>query len=95
MERIIDSIKNRFGKVISEDQGYFYSVIVYKGKEPTYILCINKRTNRAIHGKVALFDKISSLNCEELLYDPNGLYLFARNTEEFVNKLLEKIKALV
>jgi hypothetical protein len=95
LEDIINRVKNRFGKVIGEDQGYFYSMIIYEGKEPTYVLCISKRMNRAIYGKVALFNKISSLNCDELLYDPNGLYLFSKNTDEFMNKLLKKIKYLV
>jgi hypothetical protein len=95
LEDIIGRVRNRFGKAIGEDQGYFYSIVIYEGKEPTYVLCINKRTNRVIYGKIALFNKVSSLNCDELLYDPNGLYLFAKNPEEFLNKLLEKIKYLV
>ncbi|ABN70404.1 hypothetical protein Smar_1313 [Staphylothermus marinus F1] len=94
IEQLVEKLRNIYGKIVKENQGYYYSLIIYEKNEPKYLLCV-KTTNGIIYGKISLFNKISSLVCEDLLYDPNGLYIFARSIDEFVEKTQNKTKYLV
>lgn len=94
IELLIQKLKAKYNKIIKENQGYFYSLIIYEENEPKYILCV-RATRDLIYGKINLFDKISSLSCDDLLYDPNGLYIFAKTMDEFVEKTVKKIELLV
>jgi len=79
-----------FSRVIVEEQG-LYTLLLLSRNEEEYIVCIS-RGSEYIYGKIARADTMPWLDCRELEYDPRGLYVFARDPREFVEKTLVKME---
>jgi len=67
-----------------------YSYYHVTGKNTWYALAGGG--DKYIYGKVARTDAMPWLDCRELEYDPRGLYVFARDPREFVEKTLVKME---
>ncbi len=94
INELLAELKKIFDKVLHEEQNGNYLLTLFSGNEPKYILCIPVKTKEYIYGKVGRLDNIYTLNCLDFFYSPYGLYIFARNIDEFVSKLSDKIKLL-
>ncbi len=94
VEALREELSSIYGKTLLEDQGLFYSLLIYIRREPRYIICLPKKTRRALYVKIADINRISSLDCSMLLYDPNGLYVFAKDLEGLVERIKGKIERL-
>lgn len=92
---ITKKIGKKFSKIVQETQGIFTLLILYKGEEPKIILCISNSRKSYIYGKISSMNKASSLDCERLLFEPNGLYVFAKTIDEFVEKALIKSERML
>jgi len=90
---ILSNLRKVFEKVLVEDEGRFYLVTIYSGGKPEYVLCL-PRTAEYLYGKVDLVERAQTLRCLDLLYSPTGLYVFAKDTSEFLEKLKEKMEVL-
>ncbi len=89
---IAEKLKSIFPRVVHELQGLFSSIIVYDKDEPKYVICVANTLTPYIYGRFTCIDKASTLDCNQLIYMPNGLFVYARSTDEFINKLLIKLK---
>jgi len=91
---MISSLREEFSKyfsrVIVEEQGP-YTLLLLSRNEEEYIVCIS-RGDEYIYSKIARADTVSWLDCRELEYDPRGLYVFARDPREFIEKTLAKME---
>jgi hypothetical protein len=92
--KLQDKLREIFGKVLKEQQGLFTSYIISSGKDPEAILCVAGVATPYIYGKIVLIADASSLDCNQLVYSPEGLYVFAWRPEEFVSKVKEKLEKM-
>ncbi len=67
-------------------------IVKHKGQE--YLLCISK-TGIVPYAKIARADRVTTLDCRMLEYDPRGLYVFADNLESLARRIREKIEASI
>ena len=89
---IAEKLKGIFPRVVHEIQGLFSSIIVYDDKEPKYVICVANTLTPYIYGRFTSIDKANTLDCNQLIYMPNGLFVYARSAEEFISKMLYKMK---
>lgn len=94
IKELINRLKQFFNKVLVEEQNEFYVLTLFKENEPSYLLCIDRTTNNYIYGKITLLSKLSFIDCLESLYTPHGLFIFGRDLNEFINKLVNKLSAI-
>lgn len=92
---IAEKLRRKFSKIVQETQGIFTLLILYKGKEPKIVLCISNSHKPYIYGKISSMDEVSSLDCERLLFEPHGLYIFAKTIDEFAEKALVKSERML
>ncbi len=92
---IAEKLRKKFSKVVQENQGIFTLLLLYEGKEPKIVLCIRNKPKPYIYGKIHPTDKVSSLDCERLLFEPHGLYIFAKTIDEFIEKVLVKSERML
>ncbi|NPA98005.1 MAG: hypothetical protein GXO43_01365 [Crenarchaeota archaeon] len=89
--RVKQILSNYFEKTLCEDQiKHVMCVVRHKGIE--YLLCISK-TGIVPYAKIIRADKVATLDCEMIEYDPRGLYVFADDLESLARRTLEKIEA--
>ncbi len=89
---IADKLREYFPKVIHEFQGLFSSIVLYDKGEPRIILCVANTTTPYVYGKIVGIDRVSSLDCNMLVYMSEGLFIFARDTDEFIREMFDKLK---
>ncbi len=94
IDELLVRLRKIFGKVLVEDQGSNSLFTIYVEDQPRYILCVSRESDEFFYGKVVDYDKISGFSCIDIYYSPYGLYIFARNVNEFIEKFLEKIKVI-
>ncbi len=82
-----------FDKILCENQGK-YIMCLARYAEEDYILCISL-TGKAPYAKIMKADKVSTMECRMLEYDPRGLYAFGENIEVLAKKILEKTEAYI
>lgn len=86
-------VKNRlrelYGKILCEDQGNFTMCYI---KEKELILCIRDPKDNIVYGKIISARKTSIMDCLNIITDPRGLFIFSRDLESFVNKVIEKTR---
>ncbi len=84
-------LSKHFDKILCEDQGK-YIMCIARYADEDYILCISL-TGKAPYAKIMKADKVSTMECRMLEYDPRGLYAFGENIAVLAKKILEKIEA--
>lgn len=89
---LIEKLRTKYEKVLVDDQIDSFLLTIYEEGSPRYILCIPKNIDRTLYAKIESIDKVNILECSDFLYSPQGIYLFAKDQEEFIEKLDEKIK---
>ncbi len=94
LKRIKELYSNRFGKAISEDQGYFTSMLITINNEE-FLICLPRSLYEYIYGKIISLKNTSFLDCNRILLDPRGLFIFARSPEEFVEKTYAKALRMI
>ncbi len=80
-----------FDKILCEDQGK-YIMCIARYADEDYILCISL-IGKAPYAKIMKADKVSTMECRMLEYDPRGLYAFGENIVVLAKKIYEKIEA--
>ncbi|MEM1662284.1 MAG: hypothetical protein QXP72_02590 [Desulfurococcaceae archaeon] len=87
-------MKSRVDKVYYEDQNDYRMIILdYRGS--SYLLCLFRFCDRYIYGKIVELDSTSYLDCESIVYSmPEGLYIYAKSIDEFLDKIIDKINWL-
>lgn len=88
---LVDKLSRFFSKVLYEKELEYYMFTLFRNSEPEFILCIDSIASNYIYGKIVSSNKVSFINCYEATYMPYGLFIFARNTDEFVDKLVSKL----
>jgi len=91
---ILNELKKLYDRILYEKQNSHYYITIFHGDKPKYTLCIYSSLNNYVYGKIIDFNISSAFNCLDILYDPRGLFIFARNPEEFIDKLVKKIELL-
>jgi len=94
INQLVAELSKRFAKVVQEQQGRMWMLTLYDSGEPKYVLCLSTGMEGYVYGKLTLLEKTTTLNCVDALYSPLGLYIFAENPLEFVEKLRSKLKLL-
>lgn len=93
-ENLVKLLKNMFDKVYYEDQGDHYMFII-EHRNSSYILCLSKFQGKYMYGKLASSNEHSYLDCESIIYStPTGLYIYAKDINEFLNKISDKLQRL-
>lgn len=94
LKRIKELFSNRFGKAIAEEQGYFTSMLVTINNDE-FIICFPRSLQEYVYGKIIPLKKTSYLDCDRILLDPRGLFVFAKTPEEFVDKTYAKALRMI
>ncbi|MEM4528441.1 MAG: hypothetical protein QXS23_04555 [Desulfurococcaceae archaeon] len=90
---LLEQLKRRYTKVISERQGD-YVLVILTHNNAEFALCINNAKSEYLYGKMISIEKLHIFDCEELELSPHGLYIYAKTPEEFIEKLPVKLKYL-
>jgi len=91
---ILNKLRKLYDRILFEKQDSYYYVTIFHEGKPNYILCIYSSLNKYVYGKIIDFSISSGFNCLDILYDPRGLFIFARDPGEFIDKLVKKIELL-
>lgn len=92
-EEFIRKISAKTGKVISEHERD-YLLILTNVKEKNVVICF-REGNWGYYTKIVLEKNLSFINCMEAEYSPTGLYAFAQDIDELVEKTYSKIINLI
>ena len=90
---IREFLNKSFKKVYIDRTKDYISIIALNDNSDGIMLCVWDREDYIL-GKIGNISKIIILDCNDLLMQPYGLFLFARNLHEFLEKLKEKIKVI-
>ncbi|RLG84361.1 MAG: hypothetical protein DRO40_01615 [Thermoprotei archaeon] len=97
MRLIYDKIKavlgKDFEKILYEEQNGFSAIILLKDREKGFLVCV-KKTPITYYAKVMKLDNLMFWNCIYSLEDPRGLFVFAKEVEELVKFIVNKLKLL-
>lgn len=94
VKELINKLNQYFSKVLYEREREFYVFTLFRNSEKTYLLCVDRTTDEYIYGKITSLSSLTIIDCWESLYNPYGLFIFAKDLDEFVNKLINKIDLL-
>ncbi|GEM_PF-3186370 len=82
-----------FKKVLIERTSDYTSIIALMDDGEGIVLCIwDRRTH--VYAKISSLSKTTFLECRDLLLQPYGLFIFARDKVEFMEKLRNKLKVI-
>ncbi len=94
ISELVNRLNKFFNKVLYEKQIEHYMIALFRNDKLEYTLCIDKNIDEYFYGKIVSINKTSLIDCLEILYNPYGLFIFARNIDEFIDKLMKKIKKI-
>ncbi len=92
LDRVCNEFKKLFSRVFKERQNGYYMIVAIGDHGDGYIVCISGRRDyvyaKIVYSKDALF-----WNCTYVLESPRGLFIFSKNVDEFIEKLISRIRA--
>ncbi|MGC8982139.1 MAG: hypothetical protein ACP5KA_00050 [Desulfurococcaceae archaeon] len=88
-EKAVEVVKHMLSRAYEERQGA-YTLVVGELKDARVVICVSDS-----YAKVVLESDVAVLDCEEIEYQPHGLYAFADNYAELARKAIEKAELLI
>lgn len=93
-ETVKKSLNKLFERIYIEETGEYTSIIALKNKNIGIILCIWDKEHYLL-AKIGNLSTTVLLECNDFIVQPYGLFLFARNIHEFIEKLESKIRSIL
>ncbi len=91
---IKESLNELFKKIYVDKTSDYTSILALKDDSSGIILCIWDKEDY-IFAKLGSLSTTILLNCNDFVIQPYGLFLFARDIHEFIEKLRSKIKVVL
>jgi len=95
VELFTETLRSHSNRVLSERQDS-YTLVVVSIDNRDVVLCLSKgHYTSTYYVKLALTDDLNSLDCVELEYSPQGLYVFSEDPVSLAENAIKKAKILV
>lgn len=91
INRLINKLRDIYGKVLVDREDGNYLITIEASGETPFLLCLFKPRDGILYGKIGVLDMYPVISCIDMLYHPHGLFIFSRDMDEFVEKLVSKI----
>ncbi len=90
LEKLVSRLREVFSRVLHERQNGYYMVLALKNSRG-YIICLQIKRDY-VYAKVNSVEETLFWNCLYSIEDPRGYYVFSRDMDSFIEKLLSRIK---